>query len=299
MHDLPAILEHLSPQLGPVSGDAVELTGGISSRSYRVRMGADDYAVRLSDEDAAVLGIDRTTEEIAMRRAAADGIGPAVCAFLAEEGVLVTRFLPGGGLSADDVRSPSVLAQVAAALRLLHAGPSLPSAFPVYGVLEGERDPLVAAPPAYADAVALADRVQAAIADHPEHAPVPCHNDLVTSNFVRDGARVLVVGWEYAGNNDRFFDLGNLSVNNGFGEGEDRVLLELYFDEPATERRVAALRLMRLVSDFREGVWGVVQAARSRLDFDYDGYAERHFARMRQGADDGRVDHWLDRVTAA
>jgi thiamine kinase-like enzyme len=299
MDDLTAILQRLAGELGPLESEPVRLEGGITNRNYRVRLGGDDYVVRLCDEDAAVLGIDRVTEEIAARRAAADGIGPAVCAFLPDEGVLVTRFLPGGELRAEEVRSPGVLAQVAAALRCLHRGPALPSDFAVFRLFERQREAVDRVPAAYGQALEVARRVEAALGGHPEHAPVPCHNDLLTANFVRDGGRVQIVDWEYAGMNDRFFDLGNLSVNNDFGEDEDRALLELYFDEPASERRFAALRLMRLVSDVREGAWGVVQAARSRLDYDYRAYADEHFARMLRGAQDARVERWLDRAATA
>ena len=55
----------------------------------------------------------------------------------------------------------------------------------------------------------------------PEHEPVPCHNDLLTANFLHDGERVRIVDWEYAGMDDRYFDLGNLSVNNGLAEDDE------------------------------------------------------------------------------
>ncbi len=71
------------------------------------------------------------------------------------------------------------------------------------------------------------------------------------------------------------------------------LLLELYFGEPADERRVAALRLMRLMSDVREGMWGVLQRAVSDLDFDYGAYADEHFARLRAGAEDPRLEEWI------
>ena len=131
--------------------------------------------------------------------------------------------------------------------------------------------------------------------------PVSCHNDLLTANFVRDGARVCIVDWEYAGMNNRYFDLGNLSVNNGFEAEDDRALLELYFEEPVTERRFATLQLMRAISDFREAMWGVVQHGRSTLDFDYTAYAAEHFDRLERAAADPRVEEWLaacrDRVS--
>ena len=72
---------------------------------------------------------------------------------------------------------------------------------------------------------------------------------------------------------DRYFDLANFAVNNELGEGAEEELLGDYFGEPATPRRLAALRLMRFMSDFREAMWGVVQGVVSELDFDFGDYA--------------------------
>ena len=93
---------------------------------------------------------------------------------------------------------------------------------------------------------------------------------------------------------DRYFDLGNLSVNNGFDEDDDERLLEAYWDEPCTPRRFAALRLMRIMSDFREGMWGVVQTAISELDFDFVAYADEHLGRVQAAFADPRVEDWLE-----
>jgi hypothetical protein len=40
------------------------------------------------------------------------------------------------------------------------------------------------------------------------------------------------------------------------------------------------------MSDFREAMWGVVQQGVSALDFDFVGYAEEHFGRLRRTAAD-------------
>jgi thiamine kinase-like enzyme len=292
MPELDAIISRLEPDLGPLDGDPQPLDGGITNRNYRVRLGGEDLVLRVCDHGAEVLGIDRTTEEIAARRAAAEGIAPAVVAFLSDVPALVTRWLPGGGLTPEEVRSPSVLPQVAEALRRLHASPALPSPFAVFRLVERQRELAAAVPASYDRTRALARRIEAVLTGS-EHVPVPCHNDLLTANFVRDGQRVCIVDWEYAGMNDRYFDLGNLSVNNGFGPDDDRALLELYFEEPATERRFAALALMRVISDFREAMWGAVQQVRSDLDFDYAGYAGEHFARLDRAATDPQIEEWL------
>ncbi len=298
MTDLTTIIARLEPQLGQLEGDPSPLDGGITNRNYRVRMGGEDLVLRLCGHGAEVLGIDRTTEEIAARRAAADQIAPPVVAFLSDVPALVTRWLPGGDLTAEELRTPGVLAQVAEMLRRLHASPALPTSFPVFRLVEEHGALAGPLPPSYERLLALARRIEASLTG-PEHEPVSCHNDLLTANFVRDGSRVCIVDWEYAGMNNRYFDLGNLSVNNGLNAEQDRALLELYFDEPVTEARVAALALMRVISDFREAMWGAVQERRSDLDFDYAGYAAEHFARLERAADDPRMEEWLAVAAAA
>jgi thiamine kinase-like enzyme len=147
-------------------------------------------------------------------------------------------------------------------------------------------------PPAAWAAAELAVRIAAVLGGH-EHAPVPCHDDLLTANFIRDGDRVWIVDWEYAAMGDRYFDLGNLSVNNGFGDAEDERLLHAYWDEPPTPRRLAALRLMRAMSDVREALWGVVQGAISDLDVDFAAYADQHLRRLEATTTDPRFERWL------
>jgi thiamine kinase-like enzyme len=292
MADLNDIVARLELELGPLEGAPQPLEGGITNRNYRVRFGGEDLVLRICDRGADILGIDRITEEIASRRAAADKIAPPVVAFLSDVPALVTRWLPGGGLTPEELRSPAVLAQVAELLRRLHRSTALPTAFPVFRLIERQREVAAALPDSYERVLGLARRIEAALTG-PEHAPVSCHNDLLTANFVRDGGRVCIVDWEYAGMNDRYFDLGNLSVNNGFEADDDRALLELYFEEPVTDRRFAALQLMRVISDFREAMWGAVQQVRSSLDFDYRGYAGEHFERLERAASDPRMEEWL------
>jgi thiamine kinase-like enzyme len=120
---------------------------------------------------------------------------------------------------------------------------------------------------------------------------VPCHNDLLNANFLDDG-EIRIVDWEYAGMGDRFFDLGNFSANQEFELDQDRVLVAAYFGEerPAD---VAAVRLMRFMSDFREAMWGLVQSGLSTLDFDFTFYATRHFDRLRRTSTDPEFERYL------
>ena len=104
MRELDAIISRLEPELGPLEGEPEPLEGGMTNRNYRVRLGGEDLVLRLCNHGAEVLGIDRTTEEIASRRAAAERIAPPVVAFLSDVPAIVTRWLPGGNLTPEEVR---------------------------------------------------------------------------------------------------------------------------------------------------------------------------------------------------
>jgi thiamine kinase-like enzyme len=293
------ILDRLATELGAPDGSPVPLEGGITNRNWRARLGGVDYVLRVCSRETAVLGIDRDAECEASLRAAALAIGPDVAAFLRDDGVLVTRFLAGGPVPPERLRTPDGIADVAGALRAFHADAPLRATFWVPELVRRQAAALPEVPAALDPALALVERIAAALAGA-EHERVPCHNDLLAANFVyhADGG-VRIVDWEYAGMNDRYFDLANFSVNNELTEEQDRALLAAYFGEPPPPRRFAALRLMRIVSDLREAMWGTVQAQVSELDEDFAGYAARHFDRLAAAAGDPRVETWLEEARGA
>ena len=271
------------------------LPGGITNRNFRVDVDGEPLVLRMAGRDTELLGIDRLAEHEASLRAAAAGIGPEVIRYVAAEGWLVTRFISGRPIPADEMRRPGVIGRVAAALREVHAGGSVRGVFDAHEIVERYR--LLAEsrsgwlPAEFAAARLVSARIREARGPQPQ---VLCHNDLLNGNFLDDG-RVRIIDWEYAAMGDRFFDLGNLSANHGFSVVEDRLLLDAYFGA-ATTAGLAALRLMRFMSDFREAMWGVVQGAISELDFDFRGYAAEHFERLGLTASEPEFEGYLAAV---
>jgi thiamine kinase-like enzyme len=262
-----------APQLEP-------LGGGITNHNFKVSLDGEAYVLRIGGKDTELLGIDRRAEHEAARAAAAAGTGPEVVAFLEPEGALVTRFVEGRPLSIEEMRSPEAIGLVVTALKSFHEGQRLSARFDSFRVVETYIAAAAArgvrVPAAYARARQLAARIAAVRGLRPLR---PCHNDLLNANFILGDKRLWIVDWEYAGMGDVFFDLANFSVNHEFGSEEDEELLRRYFGE-RTPTDAAGLVLMRFMSDLREATWGVVQQAISELDFDFAGYAERHFERL-------------------
>jgi thiamine kinase-like enzyme len=266
--------------------DLEPLGGGITNRNFKVKVGDEAFVLRIGGKDTSFLGIDREAEHAATLAAAALGIAPEVVAFLEPEGYLVTRFIEGQVLPVEEVRRPEMLRQIAQTLRRVHDGSPFPTRFDSFRVVETylatARERGVQAPPEYERTKQTANAIERARGDQPRH---PCHNDLLNANFIAADGDVRIVDWEYAGMGDRFFDLANFSINHELSDAENEELLTAYFGELRLQD-LAALRLMRFMSDFREAMWGVVQQGLSELDFDFAGYADEHFERLERTAAD-------------
>jgi len=246
----------------------------------------DRYVIRLAGNDTHLLGISREVEHAATVAAAGVGIAPEVTAFIRPEGYLVTRFIVGEPVSLEQVHQAATLRRVADSIRRIHGGPAIPGLFVPLRIVEAylalATSRGVPRPLAWDAAHAVGRRIERALLDAPIEL-LPCHNDLLNANFIDDGTRIRIVDWEYAGMGDPFFDLGNFSVNHDLTADEDAILLEAY-EGTLGPSRIARLALMRVVSDFREAMWGVLQQGISTLDVDFVAYADEHFERLLHNA---------------
>lgn len=275
------------------------LGGGLTNRNFRVEVGGEAFVLRLGGHGTRELGIDRTREEAAMRIAAELGVGAEVVHADPAADVLVTRWVPGRPLLADDVRRPATLERIAAAVRRIHEGPAFPGVFSPFETVRDyhrratERG--VAFPGAAARALELSDRIEAALGAAEPLAP--CHNDLLPANLIDDGDRVRIIDWEYAAMGQAAFDLGNLAVNAALDAAATGHLLALH---PAgrSARAQARVALMRIASDLREAFWGFLQLGLSQIAFDFRAYAQSHLDRVLEGAAHPDLARHLDEAAS-
>jgi thiamine kinase-like enzyme len=294
--ELIAVLQRV-PELAGRELDLSVLSGGITNRNFLVS-GPDlkeRFVIRMGGHDTHLLGISREMEQAATAGAASVGVGPEVVAFIRPEGFMVTRFITGSPVSPEQIRQPTMLERVADSLRRIHAGPAIPGVFVPLRIVEGYRalaaDRGVPIPAAYDRARETGRRIEGALLANPVD-PLPCHNDLLNANFIDDGKNLRIVDWEYAGMGDPYFDLGNFSINHELSPEADEDLLRAYEGE-VQPSRLARLSLMRVVSDFREAMWSVLQQGISSLDFDFVAYADEHFERLLASASEPAFERAL------
>jgi thiamine kinase-like enzyme len=279
-------LIHLIPELRGRSFAMSPLGGGLTNRNFRIDTDGQSYVLRVAGKDTALLGIDRGCEVACARAAAALGAGPEVIAYLPEHEAMVRRFVSGRVLTAEDVQQPGVLSRVTETLRRYHGGPPGAGIFSPFATVRSyyalARKRQVKFPDSLGSALERLAKIERDLqTDDP---PCPCHNDLLAGNLIDDGTAVRIIDWEYGGMGDRFFDLGNLAVNNEFDEAHERALLAFYFGEVRIDH-LGRLRRMRLASDMREAMWGFLQASISTLEIDYLAYGRKHLERFIKSPD--------------
>jgi thiamine kinase-like enzyme len=300
--DIDAILQRIPQWHGRGDLQVSRLSGGITNDNYRIDVGGKRFVLRVGGANTELLSIDRRHEWAANRAAAAAGLAPEVLHFVEPEGYLLTRFIDGAPIPPAAMRQPAAIEETAKVLQRIHNLPPFPGAFSPFQVIAVYQRLAEARgedqwPEDYAWLLEQLQAIHAAF-ERDLSFPAPCHNDLLNQNFLRENGtgRVVVLDWEYAGMGDPYFDLANLAAQHSFDDAQEAQLLEAYFGA-VTGRRLAHLKLMRCLSDFREAMWGRLQARVSSLDFDFRGYAASYFDRLRAGLHDPRRPDWLNTLS--
>jgi len=257
------------------SWHAVDLPGGLTN--HNVRITADDegpeldVVVRCSSNDAGLLGIDRDAEHANTAAAGQAGVGAPVVEYRPDLAMLVIGYLEGQALENEDFADAGVMTRAADACRRLHEVPRFEGDFDMFqrqaAYLATVREKGFRLPETYDDHAAAWDEVRRALEVAPRPT-VPCNNDLLAANFIDDGERVWLIDYEYSGNNDACFELGNTSTECSFTPEMTEAWTEAYFGTPS-RADLARVRLQALCSQYGWSLWGFIQAASSQLDFDF------------------------------
>lgn len=282
-----------------------ELKGGITNRNYKIESGGKAYVLRITGEGTDLLGIRREVEHAANKAAGELGVAPEVYYFIEPEGYLLTRFISGKRIPPQEMSRPENIRRVARKLRLYHTcGPAVESEFNVFRRVERltkiSREHNSKFPFDFDGLMKRMKEVEQAFSVHPGRL-MPCHCDLLNLNFLDEEVageigELRILDWEYAGMGDIYFDLANFCHHHRFSDEAVHVLLQQYFGE-VTPENFARLKLMWPISEIHEAMWGTTQTGISKLDEDFQGYADLWFARAREDMSDPRWPRWLKDAT--
>lgn len=249
-----------------------QLLGGMSHHTYKVEVNNQYYVIRLIGDDGNLF-VDRKEENENIKRIANLGLNNETVYFDTKSGTKLAKYVEGKVLT--EVRAEDHLKAVAAAFKTLHN--SGINAFKPYGLItrltkyESFNDKQT---DQYLELKTL--WLELYYKYYANRKLVFCHNDAQLSNLVINNNKVYMLDWEYAGDNDPFYDIasfGDLALE----------LLDAYLERPAT---AIEIRDVKFYAMFQWLQWYQVAIYKDKInlsatiDFDFSELARLYMSRV-------------------
>jgi thiamine kinase-like enzyme len=278
-----------------------ELPGGLTNANYKVVSDSGAYVVRRWSNDTGLLAIDRDNEYENSVRAAAVGVGADVIAYLPEHNTMVVEFIEAVTMSAEALRSGAHLQLVADACRRLHTAERFRDDFDMFETqpryLGIVRERGFRLPDRYEEFAPQVAAIREAFAMRDE-GTVPCNNDLLAENFLLTDAGFRLIDYEYSGNNDACFELGNVWSESNLSLAQLEQLVTAYYGRPL-RHKVARARLWGLMSKYGWTLWASIQDGVSDIDFDFWEWGMDKYTRAVAEFDDPGFERLLEEAQRA
>jgi thiamine kinase-like enzyme len=271
------------------------LSGGLTNTNFKVVVDGTPFFVRIPGESTELLAIDRNNEYHNTKAAAEAGVGPKVLYHLPEYNVMVLEFLNGKTMSKESLNAPGMPTRMAQSIKRLHAGPRFLLNFNMFRLTDYYlaicRDRRIRLPDGYQERMSTVSQIEKALLADPLPT-VPCNNDLLAENYIDDGKSLWLIDYEYSGNNDPCFELGNTCQEMQFNDEQICEVCSAYFGIP-TLNKISRMKLNMIMSDVGWGLWAAIQADMSKIKFDFWGWAIERWTRAVEKLESAEFPVWL------
>jgi thiamine kinase-like enzyme len=271
------------------------LSGGLTNTNYKVLVDGISHFIRVPGASTELLAIDRDNEYQNTKAASQAGVAPKVLYHIPEFDAMVLEFIDGRTMSKDSLNERGMPTRMAQAIKQLHAGPRFLLDFNMFRLTEyylslcSERD--IRIPDGYNERMDTVKRIERAMNARPLPT-VPCNNDLLAENYMDHDGQLWLIDYEYSGNNDPTFELGNTCQEMEFNDGQIEEVCAAYFGE-ARGDMIARMKLNMIMSDVGWGLWAAIQAKISTIEFDFWGWAIERWSRAVEKMDSAEFEYWL------
>jgi thiamine kinase-like enzyme len=246
-----------------------ELSGGLTNRNFLIETPTDKYVARVSSNSSDFLAIDRGSEFINTTIAGKGGVGAEVLDYIPGEGLLLISYISGKTYGAEDVAAN--LPRIATSLRNLHALEPFDHEFNMFNTqsnyLKIVKEQGFRVPDGYVDFEPMVAQIKKAFEVLFEGL-VPCNNDLLPGNFIDDGKKIWLIDYEYSGNNDACFEIGNVWAEAFQPIEALEELVTAYYGAHRPDK-VARAWLWALMAKYGWTLWASIQDSVSEIEFDF------------------------------
>jgi len=268
------------------------INSGITNINFEVIVGKKSFF--LSMPDSELLNIDYKNKYYNNKICGEINISPRVIHFIESENLLVTEFIKSKVSSM--FQSSKEIEQLVKNIKLLHNANPFLRKFDMFNQIN------------YYQSILKKDALPKKLFKYvknintlkqklylPNDKLVPCHNDLLAANIINKDNQIFIVDFDYSGNNDPCFELGNLSVEMEYDDEQINKLVMFYYGE-INENIISRVNLQGVVSDIGWSLWSYVQVNNSNLNFDYSTHAIYRLERAINKMESKEYELWINNI---
>jgi thiamine kinase-like enzyme len=282
--DLEQVNALIKKVLGENGYKTIQRMGGLTNHTYHVTLDdGNEYVVRIPGEGTEEL-INRADEKKSTELACKLGVD-ANLLYFGDDGSKVTEYIPNAiTMSAESLHSQENIKAIADIYKKMHtSGQDTGVPFEVFDMAAGYEKIINNMNVSMFDdwseifkkVIAIKSEIDKAV-----NAPkVPCHNDPLCENWVIGNGRMYLIDWEYAGMNDGMWDVADVSIEAGFDEEHDLMLLKEYLGKDPEVIDKKHFLASKIYVDYLWTLW-----AKARVPYDgqpMEDWAVERYGRMK------------------
>ena len=272
------------------------INSGITNINFKINVDKRVFFLSMPDSNSELLNIDYRNKYYNNKICGDIKISPRVAHFIESDNLLVTEFIKSKTASLTIFQSSKEIKQLVKKIKLLHnAKPFLRnfnmlSQISYYkNILKEEYLPKELFK--YVNNIETLKQKLYLTKDN----LVPCHNDLIAENIIKKDNQIYIVDFDYSGNNDPCFELGNLSVEMEYDDEQINKLVRSYHGE-INENIISKVYLQGVVSDIGWSLWSYVQAKISNNNFDYSMHGLNRLERVINKMESKEYELWIKNI---
>ena len=272
------------------------INDGITNINYRVIVDKKSFFLSIPSSNSELLNIDYKNKYYNNKICGENNISPKVTHFIESENLLITEFINSKHSSLEVFQSFNEIERLVKNIKCLHNVKPFLKNFNMFNRISSyqnilKRYCLPQKLNRYVNNIkSLKDKLYL-----PNNKLVPCHNDLLAENIINKNNQIFIIDFDYSGNNDPCFELGNLSVEMEYNNEQINKLVKHYYGE-VNENVFSRVNLQGVISDIGWSLWGYVQFRNSNINFDYKPYATYRLQRAIDKMESAEYKLWVNNI---
>ena len=284
----------LIPEWNEKSIKVNPIDSGITNINFEVIVDEKSFFLSMPSSNSELLDIDYNNKYYNNKICGEINISPRVIHFIESENLLVTEFIKSKVSSM--FQSSKEIEQLVKNIKLLHNANPFLRKFDMFNQIN------------YYQSILKKDALPKKLFKYvknintlkqklylPDDRLVPCHNDLLVANIMNKDNQIFIVDFDYSGNNDPCFELGNLSVEMEYDDEQINKLVKSYYGE-INENIISRVNLQGIVSDIGWSLWSYVQVENSNLNYDYSSHAIYRLERAINKMESKEYKLWINNI---